>query len=280
MDSMIQQLMLYKQYKTLNAYASAIHTGTMEDVETEEEEVDLDISHDMSFSGGKDEESFSNVSSESDEADHEEAPAEEGEAVPDIPRDMSFIDDKDDESSLDPVETHEPVRAEAPAGSEEGRGTEHAALPMTEELSLIDTTCTIKYGLNNKILDNSRIILQFSDRKTVFFISEEHTDNILRFIEFKLDSFSSPAMMIHNYDLETEDTIALIYSSIVTNSLINDHVSRLLDTVVIKSHKKGILYMKFKTPFSIKFLHQILWVFHLKFAIILQNLLNSTDRCL
>ena len=98
---------------------------------------------------------------------------------------------------------------------------------------------TIKYGLNNKILDNSRIILQFSDRKTVFFISEEHTDNILRFIEFKLDSFSSPAMLIHNYDLETEDTIALIYSSIVTNSLINDHVSRLLDTVVIKSHKNG-----------------------------------------
>ena len=45
-----------------------------------------------------------------------------------------------------------------------------------------------------------------------------------------------------NYDLRTEDKIGLIYSSIVSNSLIDSNQSRLLDIIPLKSDDEHIFY--------------------------------------
>ena len=56
-------------------------------------------------------------------------------------------------------------------------------------------------------------------------------------MDFRIKKHSARSLTITNYDLESRDQIGFIYSSIVSNSLIDNRVSRLLDAVAIKSNR-------------------------------------------
>ena len=124
-------------------------------------------------------------------------------------------------------------------------------LPRTEgtQTSVI-TTANIRYGARNAtIADSSKLILELLDKRTFFLTKSEYNGlNILKLLDFRIGDFSSRSLMINNYDLESEDKIGFIYSSIVSNSLIDYRVSRLLDTVAIKSHKNGHCLFEVQNP--------------------------------
>lgn len=116
--------------------------------------------------------------------------------------------------------------------------------------SSVITTANIRYGARNAtIADNSKLILELLDKRSFFLTKPEYNElNILNLLDFRIGDFSSRSLMINNYDLESEDQIGFIYSSIVSNSLIDYRVSRLLDTVAIKSHKNGHCLFEVQNP--------------------------------
>lgn len=103
----------------------------------------------------------------------------------------------------------------------------------------VNTLVTLKY---NRAGDNSEMTLKFVADEVCFAIDSYTNNNILHFLNFKLDFFSSRTLSILNYDLRTEDKIGLIYSSIVSNSLIDSNQSRLLDIVPLKSDDEHTFY--------------------------------------
>lgn len=121
----------------------------------------------------------------------------------------------------------------------------------TEEAQTsVITTANIRYGARNaSIVDSSKLILELLDKKSFFLSKTEYNDlNILKLLDFRIDNLASRALMINNYDLESKDQIGFIYSSIVSNSLIDYRVSRLLDTVAIKSRKNGHCLFEVQNP--------------------------------
>ena len=91
-----------------------------------------------------------------------------------------------------------------------------------------DTHVTIKY---KNVGSTDEISITFSDKNIKFSADHSNSDNILFFLNIKLDSYTARTINIKNYDLRSNDKIGFIYSSIVSNSLIDSHQSRILDTV-------------------------------------------------
>ena len=112
------------------------------------------------------------------------------------------------------------------------------------------TSATIRYGTRNATTaDNSRVVLELTDKKSFFLTKEEYQSlNILHFLDFRIGNLATRGLVVNNYDLESIDQIGFVYSSIVSNSLIDYRVSRLLDTVVIKSHKNGHHLFEVQNP--------------------------------
>ena len=75
----------------------------------------------------------------------------------------------------------------------------------------------------------------FTDKDVNFYTDHNTVDNILFFLDFKLDDYKSRTLNIKNYDLRSDDKLGFIYSSIVSNSLIDSHQSRILDTIPLRS---------------------------------------------
>ena len=109
-----------------------------------------------------------------------------------------------------------------------------------EEIDLVDTSAVLRYSTTG-IADHSKLTLQLEDKlnKTCFIATDLLKGNVLKLLDFKINDFKAKTLTIHNYDLRRENQLVFIYSSIVSNSLIDDHVSRLLDTGVIKTTKNG-----------------------------------------
>ena len=112
------------------------------------------------------------------------------------------------------------------------------------------TSATIRYGTRNTTTaDNARVVLELTDKKSFFLTKEEYQSlNILHFLDFRIGNLATRGLVVNNYDLESIDQIGFVYSSIVSNSLIDYRVSRLLDTVVIKSHKNGHHLFEVQNP--------------------------------
>ena len=102
----------------------------------------------------------------------------------------------------------------------------------------INTQADLRYSTTG-IADHTKLTLQFDDKKTVFVSSDETVGNVLKLLDYRIDNFTARTLNVQNYDLPAKDQLGFIYSSIVSNSLIDHHVSRLLDTVTIKSSTNG-----------------------------------------
>ena len=112
-----------------------------------------------------------------------------------------------------------------------------------DEKDTIDFSSSLRYQGSGGSADHSKLILQLNDKKVNFVADENKPGNILDLLEFRIKDFTARTLTIQNYDLTAQDQICFIYSSIVSNSLIDSNVSRLLDTVPIKSSKNGGYYM-------------------------------------
>ena len=106
-----------------------------------------------------------------------------------------------------------------------------------------DLKVNLRYHGASGSADHSKLTMQLIDKKLNFTASDDKPGNILDLLEFRIKNFSARSLVIQNYDLTAQDQICFIYSSIVSNSLINYNVSRLLDTVPIKSSRNGGYYM-------------------------------------
>ena len=123
--------------------------------------------------------------------------------------------------------------------------------PIADQTSRdVITSATIRYGTRNTTTaDNARVVLELTDKKSFFLTKEEYQSlNILHFLDFRIGNLATRGLVVNNYDLESIDQIGFVYSSIVSNSLIDYRVSRLLDTVVIKSHKNGHHLFEVQNP--------------------------------
>ena len=112
------------------------------------------------------------------------------------------------------------------------------------EDNVIDTTCVLRYSTTGNI-SNYRATLQLEPKSNTnrFVASESTKGNILRLLDFKIAEFAAKTLTINNDYLVKPDKLGFIYSSIVSNSLIDNHVSRLLDTVNIKTSENGGYYI-------------------------------------
>lgn len=121
----------------------------------------------------------------------------------------------------------------------------HGSVPRT-----LATTANIRYGSRStSAVDSSKTILELQDKKSLFLSkSETIKSNILNLLDFRIGEFTARSLMIDNYDLEPGDQIGFVYSSIVCNSLIDYRVSRLLDTVAIKSRKNAHCLFEVQSP--------------------------------
>ena len=121
----------------------------------------------------------------------------------------------------------------------------HASIPRT-----VVTIANIRYGSRStSAVDSSKTILELQDKKSLFLSkSESIKSNILNLLDFRIGEFTARSLMIDNYDLESGDQIGFVYSSIVSNSLIDYRVSRLLDTVAIKSRKNAHCLFEVQNP--------------------------------
>ena len=123
--------------------------------------------------------------------------------------------------------------------------------PIAEDSARdVITSATLRYGARNATsADNSRVFLELVDKKSFFLIKEEYQSiNILHFLDFRIENLATRGLVINNYDLESKDQIGFVYSSIVSNSLIDYRVSRLLDTVSLKSIKNGHQLFEVQNP--------------------------------
>ena len=114
---------------------------------------------------------------------------------------------------------------------------------VADEKDTIDLSASLRYQGSGGSADHSKLILQLNDKKVNFVAGENKPRNILDLLEYRIKDFSARTLAIQNYDLTAQDQICFIYSSIVSNSLIDSNVSRLLDTVPIKSSKNGGYFM-------------------------------------
>ena len=114
---------------------------------------------------------------------------------------------------------------------------------IIDEKDIIDFSASLRYQGSGGSADHSKLILQLNDKKVNFVAGENKPGNILDLLEFRIKDFAVRSLAIQNYDLTAQDQICFIYSSIVSNSLIDSNVSRLLDTVPIKSSKNGGYFM-------------------------------------
>ena len=112
-----------------------------------------------------------------------------------------------------------------------------------ENADEINFKANLRYHGSSGSADHSKLTLQLIDKKLNFRARSDDPGNILDLLEFRIKNFSARSLVIQNYDLTAQDQICFIYSSIVSNSLIDYNVSRLLDTVPIKSSKNGGYYM-------------------------------------
>ena len=74
------------------------------------------------------------------------------------------------------------------------------------------------------------------------------SSNVLRLLDFRLKNIGIRGLSVTNYNLQSKEQIGFIYSSIVSNSLIDYRVSRLLDTVALKSVKNGHHLFEVQNP--------------------------------
>jgi len=112
----------------------------------------------------------------------------------------------------------------------------------------VSTEAVIRYGARGaSVADNKNLVLELSDKKT-FFMTGYQSANILRLLDFRIENMGIRALSVTNYDLQSETQIGFIYSSIVSNSLIDYRVSRLLDTVSLKSIKNGHQLFEVQNP--------------------------------
>ena len=102
----------------------------------------------------------------------------------------------------------------------------------------ISTQAVLRYSTIGTA-DHSKLTLQLEDKKSVFVSSDVTQGNVLKLLDYKITNFIARTLVVQNYDLTSKDQLGFIYSSIVSNSLIDYNVSRLLDTVTIKSSKNG-----------------------------------------
>ena len=118
----------------------------------------------------------------------------------------------------------------------------------SEEGHVIDTACVLRYSTTGNI-SNYKVTLQLEDKsnKSLFVASDITDGSVLRLLDFKITNFTAKTLTIHNDYLAKPNKLGFIYSSIVSNSLIDDHVSRLLDTVHIKTSENGDHYI-FENP--------------------------------
>ena len=140
---------------------------------------------------------------------------------------MNYNDDGNDEGGEDIPFTH--------------------LLPTNEDLEAFRTAATIRY-ISRQSADNTNLILELVDKKTLFHTNNNSDDNILHFLDFRIKNHSARSLAITNYDLESRDQLGFIYSSIVSNSLIDNRVSRLLDTVAIKSNRNEHSLFEVQNP--------------------------------
>ena len=102
----------------------------------------------------------------------------------------------------------------------------------------MNTSVIFRYSASGNA-DHAKLTLQFEDKKTVFVVNEMTVGNVLYLLEYRIKKFTTRTLTIQNYDLPAHDQLGFIYSSIVSNSLIDYRVSRLLDTVAIRTPKNG-----------------------------------------
>lgn len=110
---------------------------------------------------------------------------------------------------------------------------------------IVETTCVLRYSTTG-IINNYKATLQLEPKNgsTSRFIANESTEgNILRLLDFKITQFTAKTLTINNDYLIKPNKLGFLYSSIVSNSLIDNHVSRLLDTVEIKTSDNGEHYV-------------------------------------
>ena len=106
----------------------------------------------------------------------------------------------------------------------------------------IKTESILRYSTTASI-SNYKVTLQLEDKhrynKTRFSANDDTEGNILRLLDFKITNFMAKTLTIHNDYLAKQNKLGFIYSSIVSNSLIDDRISRLLDTVEINNSENG-----------------------------------------
>ena len=100
----------------------------------------------------------------------------------------------------------------------------------------INTKSVLRYSTTGTA-DHSKLTLQLEDKKSVFVSSDVTSGNVLKLLDYRITNFTARTLIVQNYDLPQKNQLGFIYSSIVSNSLIDYRVSRLLDTVTIKSSK-------------------------------------------
>ena len=93
----------------------------------------------------------------------------------------------------------------------------------------------IKYDSKLGVSSTEVMSLSFVDKDVFFYANHEQSDNILFFLDFKFDDYKIQKININNYDLKAENQLGFIYTSIVSNSIIDSNSSRLLDTVPLIS---------------------------------------------
>ena len=155
------------------------------------------------------------------------------------------VSDKNNKLYISQKGTHFTAILEIPTGFYE---TTHDVAQAIYEVLMefndedMNTKVILRYSASGNA-DHTKLSLQFEDKKTVFVANEITEGNVLYLLEYRIKNFITRTLTIQNYELPVHDQIGFIYSSIVSNSLIDYRVSRLLDTVAIKTPRNGGHYL-------------------------------------
>ena len=110
----------------------------------------------------------------------------------------------------------------------------YAMLHSSTDLESVNTQAVLRY--KNGAINNAALVLELKSKNARFY-NNGYKDNVLSMLKFIPENISLPMLSLNEFELESPTQIAFLYSSIVSNSLINDRTSRLLATVPIVSRQ-------------------------------------------
>ena len=143
--------------------------------------------------------------------------------------------------------THEIGQAICDSLQEEERSSEDTFTPLNWFEVPISLTQRYQSRQTQSSVENNKMIIELKE-KDFYFVGGENVTTVLSYLDYKMSGLALRGIVLNNEDVRPHTQIAFLYSSIVSNSLIDSRLSRLLDTVELKTERNEHSLFEVKNP--------------------------------